>query len=68
MSNDITGKLVLNVSETAKIMGISTKTVYEMCKRPDFPCVQLSPRRIGISRVGLERWIEAQLPAQEDKR
>lgn len=66
MSSNGTEKMLLNVSETAKIMGVSAKIVYQMCNRPDFPAIRISPRRIGVSRAGLERWLDEQIAAKED--
>ena len=64
----IAKNLVYTVAETAQVLKISTKTAYELVKTEGFPAIQISPGRTVVSCAGLERWIEAQLPAQEDKR
>ena len=53
--------MVLTVPEAAAMLGLSVRGTYTLCRRADFPTVRLTPNRIGVSRDGLERWIEKQV-------
>lgn len=52
--------LVLSVPEAAAMLGLSVRSTYTLCHRADFPAIRLTQNRIGVSRAGLERWIEKQ--------
>lgn len=54
-------RIVLTVPEAAAMLGLSVRSTYTLCRRADFPAIQLTPNRIGVSRAGLERWVEDQL-------
>ena len=51
-------KLVLNVEELAKVLGISKPVAYELTRKNGFPAVRVSERRIVIPVDGLCRWLE----------
>lgn len=57
--------MVLTVPEAAAMLGLSVRGTYTLCRRADFPTVRLTPNRIGVSRAGLERWIEKQVQKGE---
>lgn len=57
--------MVLTVPEAANMLGLSVRGTYTLCRRADFPVVRLTPNRIGVSRAGLERWIEKQVQKGE---
>ena len=52
-------KLTLSVAEAAKIVGISTRYMYDVVKIKGFPTIQIG-RRLLVSAKGLERWLEEQ--------
>lgn len=54
-------RIVLTVPEAAAMLGLSVRGTYTLCRRADFPVVHLTPNRIGVSRAGLERWVENQM-------
>ena len=54
-----TEKIALNVKEAAALLGISRPTMYQLCRRDDFPALRVGNRTL-ISRAGLERWVEQQ--------
>lgn len=56
---DETKKIALSVSETARILGISRPTVYQLLRRSDFPAFRIGSRWL-VSRSGLEAWVKAQ--------
>lgn len=51
-------KKVYTAKEVASVLGISLCTVRQLCHRPDFPAIRVSPRRIVIPVDGLNRWME----------
>lgn len=57
-------KMTLTVDEMAVALGISRPKAYELAKSAGFPAVNVG-RRIVISKVGLERWLENQ--TQQDR-
>lgn len=54
---EMSEKLALNVTEAAKLMGVSRTTMYQIMRMKDFPAVHLGGR-ILISRAGLQRWLD----------
>lgn len=61
MNDQKNERMVLTVPEAAALLGLSTRNTYTLCRRADFPVVHLTPNRIGVSRVGLERWVADQV-------
>lgn len=53
-------KMVLNVDELAKTLGISKPTAYELTRRDGFPAIRVSERRIIIPVEALCKWLEAE--------
>lgn len=51
-------KMVLNVEELARVLGVSRPVAYELTRRQGFPAVRVSERRIVIPVEGLRRWLE----------
>ena len=49
--------MTYSVEETAEILGLSTKTVYDLCSSRDFPALRIG-RRIRVNAEGLRRWID----------
>ncbi|MBO7310627.1 MAG: helix-turn-helix domain-containing protein [Clostridia bacterium] len=58
-----TDKLVLDVAELAKVLGVSKPVAYELIKRRGFPAVRVSERRIVIPVDSLCKWLEAEASA-----
>lgn len=52
-------KLLISPEETAEVLGVCTKTVYNLTHRQDFPTVKIG-RRTLISVEGLREWVQAQ--------
>ena len=63
MSRNTNERLVLSVPEAANLLGLSVRSTYTLCKRSDFPTVRLTANRIGVSRAGLEKWVDNQVSA-----
>ena len=53
----------LNPDEAAEILRVNMNTIYLLCRRPDFPAVRISPRRIVIPADALHDWMIANLGA-----
>ncbi len=53
----------LNPDEVAKKLRVNLNTVYLLCRRPDFPAVRISPRRIVVPADALHEWMIANLGA-----
>lgn len=56
--NERVERLTLSVPETAKELGVSVKTAYDLVHRADFPTIRIG-QRIRINREGLRKWINA---------
>lgn len=65
MNKDDNKPLVLTVRQTAALLGLSVRSTYELCNRPDFPAIRITPNRIGVSRAGLYNWIAEQLESKQ---
>lgn len=50
-------KNIYEVEDIQRELHISRSTAYALCKRPDFPAVRISPRRIVIPRDALYQWL-----------
>ena len=53
-------KLTYSIDETAKVLGVGRRIVYDLARRPDFPALKLGARRIVIPIDGLRSWVEQQ--------
>ena len=53
-------KLVYSVPQAAKVLDLSTKTVYQMTHMEGFPAIRLGRRTI-IPRAALEEWLSQQV-------
>ena len=51
--------LLVDITEAARLLGVSTKTVWSAAKTGHLPSVRFGRRRL-FSRASLEKWIEAQ--------
>lgn len=51
-------KVVYNVPELAEILDVSLSCAYELCRKPDFPAIRVSERRIVIPVDGLKDWMQ----------
>ena len=60
MSENISEKIGLNISEAANLMGISKNLMGELVKYPDFPCIKFK-RRIVINKKMLQDWFDSVL-------
>lgn len=49
-------RLTMSVSEAAAELGVSTKKMYDVVHRRDFPTVKIGTR-IRVSREGLREWV-----------
>jgi len=52
-------ELVYNVTEAAKALGISRRSMYELMHREDFPTLKIGRRRL-ISKELLAQWVRDQ--------
>ena len=60
----MSNKLLLSVSETAALMGLSKPTVYQLTRRADFPVVRLGGRVLVPAEM-LKQWLEQQVRSGE---
>lgn len=51
--------LCFKPKQAAEALGVSYPTMYELCKREDFPAIRVG-RSILIPKVGLEQWLAQQ--------
>lgn len=49
-------RLTMSVAEAAAELGVSTKKMYDVVHRRDFPTVKIGTR-IRVSREGLREWV-----------
>lgn len=54
-----TDKIALNVTEAAEALGVSRPTVYQLCRRADFPAARVGGR-VLIPKSKLQAWLEKQ--------
>jgi excisionase family DNA binding protein len=54
------GAEILTPAEAAALLGCSVRTVYGLCRRPDFPVVRLNARCYRIPAWRLRQWLDAQ--------
>ena len=47
------------VAEAAKVVGISSRYMYDLVKTEGFPTIRIG-RRLLVSAKGLERWLDEQ--------
>lgn len=52
--------IMLSVTETATVLGISRTSAYELVKGNDFPSIKVSSR-IVVPKDELQQWIQEQL-------
>lgn len=57
MNENLNEKIGLNVSEAAKLLGISKNLMSELIKYSDFPCIKFK-RRIVINKNKLQDWFD----------
>lgn len=57
-------RLTYSPAETAKILGVSRPTVYQLMKRDDFPAFKVGARTL-VSAEGLRAWVQAQVERGE---
>lgn len=50
--------LSLDVSDIAKILGISKANAYELCHSNNFPAVKVGERRIIVPKPAFVKWLE----------
>lgn len=50
-------KACMDVREMADYLGISIASAYALCRKPDFPVVRVSPRRLVVPVEGLREWM-----------
>ncbi len=53
-----TDKLAIDVPELAKLLGICRQAAYELVKKPGFPAIRVSDRRIVIPVDKLCEWLD----------
>ena len=51
----------ITLAQLSKELNISKSTAYALTKRPDFPTLDISPKRILIPREELEKWLTAHM-------
>lgn len=52
--------LVYTIPEAAKLLRVSTRTMYDIVRQKGFPAVRISPNRMVVPKAGLEAWLAAQ--------
>lgn len=52
-------KKTLSVAEAAKVVGISSRYMYDLVKTEGFPTIRIG-RRLLVSAKGLEQWLDEQ--------
>lgn len=57
MSSEV---LLIGVAETAKVLGISRPTVYQLARRADFPSMKIGTK-VLVNRIALEQWVKDQV-------
>ncbi|MDO0823510.1 helix-turn-helix domain-containing protein [Desulfosporosinus nitroreducens] len=45
------------VSQAAKIIGVCSKTAYQMVTSGKLPCIRISDRKVVIPKAALEQWL-----------
>lgn len=45
------------VSQAAKIIGVCSKTAYQMVTAGKLPCIRISDRKVVIPKAALEQWL-----------
>lgn len=53
-------RAVYNVEEIASLLDINLPRAYELARRPGFPAVFLSPKRIIVPKDAFHRWLNEQ--------
>lgn len=53
----MTDKLTVTVPEMAKLLGISRPLAYELAKKPGFPAIRVTERRIIVPVDRLHEWL-----------
>lgn len=54
-----TETLTMSVDEMAKLLPLSRPKAYELANSDGFyPAVRLSPRKIAINRLALQKWLD----------
>ena len=57
---------LIDVAQTAELLGISKSLVYELAKRRNLPCIRIASRLL-FSIEALERFVEANsIPFERD--
>lgn len=54
---------MISVKELAKVLGVSSKTIYALCERREIPCYRIGTGR-GTLRFDLDEVKQALRPAQ----
>ena len=49
---------IMTVKDVQKLLGIHSNNVYELVRRPGFPAVRVSERRIIIPRDRFLKWLD----------
>lgn len=60
-------KLTLTVAEAAELLGVSLPTAYELAHSEGFPTLRIG-RKLLISRVGLELWVDRRASNEAEDR
>jgi len=50
--------LILTSKDVQKVLGINNNGVYELFKRPGFPAIRVSERRIIVPRDKFLEWLD----------
>lgn len=50
---------VFSIPEVAALLGINHIAAYELAKKPDFPALKISPRRIVVPKSAFYRWLDS---------
>ena len=58
-------ELTYSVTEAARALGVSRRTMYDLINREDFPTLKVGSRRL-ISRELLAEWVRIQAGGQKE--
>ncbi|MCL2046123.1 MAG: helix-turn-helix domain-containing protein [Oscillospiraceae bacterium] len=54
-------KLTYTMAEVSQLLSLGRNRTYELLKRPDFPAIWVSPRRVVVPISALESWLDSQI-------
>ena len=65
MENDLH---TINADDISRALDISLRNAYRLMRRPDFPAIRVSPRRIVVPEAAFKQWLEDQVAAKRTQK